>query len=70
MSDEIEMPNEVLERHEHAEHTAHPGEHGVEHGGKVHTGRVTLLILTLAMIAAIAGKVSAETEIRYLTARN
>jgi hypothetical protein len=55
MSDEIEMPDEVLERHEHAEHRHE------------HAGKITLLILILAMTAAVAGKISAETEIRYLT---
>ncbi len=64
MSDEIEMPNEVLERHEHTE-----GEKAHEHGKKhEHAGKITLLILILAMMAAVAGKISAETEIRYLTA--
>ena len=58
MSDEIEMPNEALERHEHAgEHAAHES----------HGGRITLLILVLAMCAAVAGKISAENEIKYLT---
>jgi hypothetical protein len=59
MIDEIEMPNEALERHEQAHEQAH------EHAG--HGGRITLLILVLAMAAAIAGKISAENEMRYLT---
>ncbi len=58
MSDEIEMPNETLERHEQA----HEAQEHTHHGG-----RITLLILILAMAAAIAGKISAENEMRYLT---
>jgi hypothetical protein len=58
MSDEIEMPNEAIERHEQVEEH----QHGTSHGG-----RITLLILLLAMAAAIAGKISAENEMRYLT---
>ncbi len=57
MPDEIEMPHEALERHEHAEH-------GEEHKSK--GGKITLLILVLAMSAAVAGKVASETEVKYL----
>jgi hypothetical protein len=62
MSDETELPNEVMERHE----TVVGGEeHAHEHVN--HGGKITLLILVLAMAAAIAGKISAENEMRYLT---
>jgi hypothetical protein len=62
MSDEIEMPNEALERHEAAHEHAEAHEAHASHGGKI-----TLLILVLAMAAAIAGKISSENEMRYLT---
>jgi hypothetical protein len=63
MSDEVEMPNEVLERHEQAL------EHGHAAGPRAkdpHAARMTLVIILLAMSAAIAGKVSSSAEIRYL----
>jgi hypothetical protein len=67
MSDEVEMPNEAIERHGHAaEHGGHDAAHA--RGGKdPHAGRMTLVIILLAMGAAIAGKVSSEAELRYLT---
>ena len=55
MSDEIEMPNEVLERHEHAtEHQGHPAA-AAPHKDR-HAGRMTLIVILLAMAAAISGK--------------
>ena len=65
MPDEIEMPNEALERHEQL----HEGAHGEGHEGhgNLHGAKITFLILLLAMAAAIGGKISSENEIHYLT---
>ena len=61
MSDEVELPNEALERHEHAL------EHGAAHGKDRHATVMTLTIILLAMAGAVAGKLSAGSEIHYLS---
>jgi hypothetical protein len=59
VSDEVELPNEAMERHEKALEAR-------EHARDPHIGRMTLVIILLAMAAAIAGKVSSSAEVDYL----
>jgi hypothetical protein len=63
MGDDVEMPNEAVERHEQAH--GHAGHGHAERDP--HVARMTLLIIMLATAAAIAGKVSTEAELGYLT---
>lgn len=67
MSEEIEIPNEALERHETAKHVSAGGRHGSGQHSESHARWTTMLVIVLAMAAAIASKVSTRAEIDYLT---
>ncbi len=66
MSDEIELPNEVMERHEKAVEAHGESAHAGHAPRDPHVTRMTLVIIVLAMAGAIAGKVSSKAEVDYL----